>query len=68
MKQINDLVVATPADEMIKVSNLLGRSFIDNFHHGINQDAGRIYFKERTTDVDPDFSFSQIAHNSPVNL
>jgi hypothetical protein len=60
MMQIDGLVVATPQDENEEVANLLGRSFIDNFQHGVDQDKCRIYFKERNVAINPEFSFSQI--------
>jgi hypothetical protein len=66
--QIDDLVIATPQDENEEVANLLGRSFIDNFQHGIDQDKNRIYFKKRNVAVDPDFSFSQILLLHRLNI
>jgi hypothetical protein len=64
VRQIFDLVVATPTDANIIVSNLLERSFINNFYFGINQDVSKIYFKERNIAVDPNFSFSRVAYMS----
>jgi predicted aspartyl protease len=63
IKQIEDLVVATPKDDNEEVANLLGRSFIDNFIFGVDQDKKLVYFKERNVVVAPDFSYSQIAHS-----
>ena len=62
-KQIYELVVATPTDGNIKVSNLLGRSFIDNFAHGVEPDIGRIFFRQRNIKIDPLKSFGRIAHS-----
>jgi len=62
VRQIEDLVVATPQDEKDEVSNLLGRSFTDNFHFGVNQDTNRVYFKKRNITINPSYSFSSIAH------
>jgi predicted aspartyl protease len=59
-RQIRDFVVATPADEAEEVNNLLGRSFIDNFHFAVNQDEGKIYFNERNIDANPEYSYSRI--------
>ena len=63
IRQITDLVVATPVDGNVKVSNLLGRSFIDNFAHGVDPDAKKIYFTERKTKTNIDSSFGKIMRN-----
>ena len=73
IKQIYDLVVATPKYDKdkygvdIEVSNLLGRSFIGCFKYAVDQEAGRIYFKERNIIIDPNYSFSRIAHSHPMS-
>ena len=63
VRQVDDLVVATPVNENEKVSNILGRNFIDGFHFGVDQEAGKIYFKERTIANNPNISFSRIAQS-----
>ena len=68
VKQIENLVVATPSDGRIKVSNLLGRSFIDNFGHGVDPDNGRIFFKHRNIIVDPEVSFGRMMNNNIKDL
>jgi hypothetical protein len=66
IKQIDNLVVATPRDDNEEVANLLGRSFIDNFIYGVDQDKKRVYFKERNIAVDPDYSYSKIAYSQTL--
>lgn len=67
VRQVSDLVVATPASDSDEVMNLLGRSFIDIFQFGVDQDKERVFFKTRNVAVDPNVSFSHMAHSSVVS-
>ena len=67
LKQITDLVIATPQDEKRTVSNLLGRNFIDTFKHSIDPDNGKIYFKKRNIIINSDISYLQILNSRILN-